>query len=173
MIRTDGQDILEKKNVTMISFHNYKATVRNKDTSMGQYYPEDDWSVTAYGETLDELFQNLAIEFFTPRDGSVIYPERFKFEIVNVISFIDETTGATVFQTENAQPIKSFDNEEKHKITQQFYDSKYYVEAKADWEKRLREETIRRNQKAQAEREEQEKKQLAALLKKYPDVTPE
>jgi len=160
MIRTDGQDILEKKNVTMISFHNYKATVHNKDTSRGQYYPEDDWSVTAYGEDLDELFKNLAIEFFTPRDGSVIYPERFKFEIVNVVSFIDPTTGKTVFQTEDTQPVKSIDRDETFKITQQFYNSNYHVEAKEDWEKKLREETTRRNQ-------------LAALLKKYPDVKPE
>ena len=36
----------------------YSLGCSNKDTCMGQYYQEDDWDIKAYGDTLEELYQN-------------------------------------------------------------------------------------------------------------------
>lgn len=33
----------------------YKLTVDNKDCCMGQYYAEDDWSISVYGKSYPEL----------------------------------------------------------------------------------------------------------------------
>lgn len=41
----------------------YKLQVYNQSTCMGCYYPEDDWDIVIFGETLEELRKKAAYAF--------------------------------------------------------------------------------------------------------------
>lgn len=60
----------------------YKVTVGDTGMCMGQYYAEDDWESSYYGETLKEIAEELSIEYING------YPTRkFSFSQVEVLVY--------------------------------------------------------------------------------------
>lgn len=61
----------------------YKITVGDNGMCMGQYYSEDDWKESHYGEDLKEIAENLSMQYFKG------LPKTFEFEQVEVLIYDD------------------------------------------------------------------------------------
>jgi hypothetical protein len=76
-----------KKQITVNLVEGFRMIVENSHTTMGQYYSDDDWSVTVIGETWDEVFkQYWNIEY----NQSMVYPSHYNFEKVKFIEYEDQ-----------------------------------------------------------------------------------
>ncbi len=60
----------------------YKITVGHDGMCYGQYYPEDEWTESHYGENLKELAEEMSIEYF-----SGLPTRKFDFEQVQVLTY--------------------------------------------------------------------------------------
>lgn len=163
MLKLDGQKIIEEKIVKMVTFHNYKVTVENKSYYMGYTDNADIWSITAYGKDEEELFKNLASEFFVEHFGNIINPEWFQFDKVEIISIVDIEKGWILNQIETEEPIIVFNNDTNDIMRKKFYESSYYKEAKENYHKQQKE----LEDKKRKEQEEKEKAEFKRLSEKY------
>lgn len=59
----------------------YKITVGDNGMCMGQYYSEDDWKESYYGESLKEIAEKLSIEYFNG------LPKTFELDEVQVLIY--------------------------------------------------------------------------------------
>jgi hypothetical protein len=60
----------------------YKITVGDTGMCMGQYYSEDDWTASYYGENLKELAEELSIKYFAG-----LPTRRFYFKQMQVLVY--------------------------------------------------------------------------------------
>jgi hypothetical protein len=138
-----------------------KAVLKNKSSIMGNYYPEDDWFFEAYGESEEELANNIIYEIFNDHG-------HFCFGGIDVYESLE-----IVFQYENITYRYCFKDEKEWEIDREF--SFYYAIERS--EKYLSEidaikkaedaDREKRRQEEAAKREEFERKEYIRLKEKY------
>jgi len=153
----------------------YRLTIHNKDYAMGCHYPEDDWTITCYGRTIDELIQNAAIEIIDSR----ICWDYSSFEIIQRTEFYigGELVSVSEIEIPQVQPepttqvdkvISTVKKQEpRDAIHRLIHSSDTYKEL---LEKRKEaDEAAKAKKKAEEDKkkEEAERKQYEKLRKKY------
>lgn len=146
----------------------YKITVGDNGMCMGQYYSEDDWKESYYGETIEEIVKDINTTYYNG------LPRTFALEKVEVLIYDDIKYD---YRTISEYEIYSKDNLELREEAKEFYslwNSEKYKsirqsmievdKIKAEREKKLAE--IKSNEA----REKKEKEEYLKLKSKYETI---
>ena len=138
-----------------------KITTKNKDSSMGCYYPEDDWSI----ETIREDFETATKDFYLGEYiASGIQITYTTFSRVKYITYKDER----IILEET--PITS---EEETVIKRSFYDSPYKFEANAKLKVLSEERERKEEEERQVKRKEQDLEFKPLAIEEFVPPPPE
>lgn len=145
----------------------YKITVGDTGMCMGQYYFEDDWEESYYGETLKEIAEELSIKYING------YPNRrFSFSQVEVLVY-----NGTQFDYRTIASLNVYKNGDDT-LKKEFEEfNQYWKELEPDRAKmrevqKLKEERKEKmkQMKKQQEKEEKEKEEYLKLKAKYETI---
>jgi hypothetical protein len=131
----------------------FKFSASNKSSCMGCYFSEDDWDITEYAETLEELKEKAAISIIE----SDIYIDYWYLSIAEML-----------FYENHSFELSSEDCKEKYPkfLTEILSSDIYKIEKKKkEDEKKAKEE--RAKAKAEKEKLDAEKRQYEKLKKKF------
>ena len=137
----------------------YKITVGHDGMCMGQYYPEDDWSESYYGENLKELAEEMSVECF-----SGLPTRKFEFEQVQVLTYAGRKYDYSTIGEYN--PYRKEDDTLKKEYTEfMAYWSEFEPERKKMREvQKLKDERAKKLEQIKYE-EDKKAKELAEYLK--------
>jgi len=155
----------------------YKLVVHNKDSSMGQYYAEDDWSIVVYAPTLEDLQKDAAV----PLGESDIYISGwhvYKVDCIVVLLYAnDELKETKLFELDDPYCLPEFDGGSKkfdQSACRNFFEGIVQTDAyKQARDKRLAEKKKEEEDERleeQQEEERRERKRLTELKKKYEET---
>jgi hypothetical protein len=138
----------------------YKITVGDCGMCMGHYYPEDDWSESYYGNTVEEIAKKLNVIHFRrlPMD-------HFAFEKWNILVYEGKIYDHKLLAS-HSRWSKETELKEEHDEFFKLWNSDEYKESR---KKRLEEEKIKEEEKEKMERikrkKEEEQKELELFKK--------
>lgn len=133
-----------------------KIEIHNKDYVMGCHYPEDDWSIEAVAPTYEEAIRLIIPEYV----NSNIYPSG-KY-ISNVKYVIYNNNKYIIYDSDKMPPTLIYNNVltdiEQHPLFRKLSEEKH---------KKLEANEIKRKIEIEKQNEENERKLLDKLKKKY------
>ncbi len=163
--------------ITMKERQRYMLSCHNSDYAMGCHYPEDDWDIIAYGDTLDELYESFAPIFFGDNQhGEKIAPSSWEFDICKTIEYTNDKgeTFKTTNSCSNKYSVYSQDKEQqrlndkiKSKVVDGFLNSSYHKDEQKKYQKRQENLKKQKKQKYKKDKEDKERKELERLQNKY------
>ena len=143
-----------RKKVEVFLVDGYKLVLHNKDTYMGCYYGEDDWSIEIVAEDLDTL-QRLAIEKII--ESRVVEAGKDLYKVTYL-----EYEGNKYIVTEEECSYEKVRKVFENIITSERYKSLLKLREEEDEKKKIEEQ-----ERLEKARIEQEKKQYEKLREKY------
>ena len=165
--------------VTKTTRKQYHLRISNRDTCMGQYYSEDDWDIDAYGDTMEELFENLTPKYFGDNEGSTLISDQdWSFDISSTTDYEedDKIINTTHYIEDDLGPYATQDADERAKrhkmlneVMEKFKSSTCFIEASEEYFKQQEKNKKENEAKNKRDKEKEEKKQLKELKEKYED----
>jgi len=137
----------------------YKITVGDNGMCMGQYYSEDDWEDSYYGEDLKEIAESLSITYING------FPTRkFSFEEVEVLIYDGNKYDQRIIREHN-----QYRKEDDTLKEEYAYFMLYWTELESDRKKmrevqKLKDERVNKLKQIKAQ-EEKKAKELSEYLK--------
>ncbi len=139
----------------------------NRDTCMGQHYPEDTWSITSAGETIEEAVANIILRIFS----SGIEIDYAYYDGALYINYDEDVFRRQIIIKEFNMPM---DKPSSYDIKNMIYNHPLYIKLKKEKDeskklaaiesKRLADENAK---KAKKKLEDDEKQELKRLTEKY------
>lgn len=145
----------------------YKITVGDDGICMGQYYSEDDWEESYYGEDLKEMAEELSIKYINGLPRAKFYFSKVEVLIYNNKQFDNETISWLNKYKNDDETLKKEYNE--------FLQYWRYLEpdrAKMREVQKLKEKRKEKlfQLKKQEEKEQKEKSEYLKLKQKYENI---
>jgi hypothetical protein len=141
-----------KKQITVNLVEGFKMTAHNSHTSMGQYYAEDDWTVTVIGESWAEVFKQY---WETEYNESMVYPDNYTFEKVKFIEYDGQKL------ITESEEISKYDRETKDEYNSLYKNLQIAPEAADAHAARAQKLAAKKEQEKLEHEQEQKQKNMA------------